>query len=84
MSSSTLHVDSISCFIFHTELPRYQTGTAAPFRFLDDGCLDRYQRLNYILWIEDLLDTTSENYADEYDPNRHVVGLDMYMIKPAE
>ena len=31
----------------------------------------------YILWIQDLLDTTSDGYTDEYNPERDVVGLDM-------
>ncbi|KAL2037556.1 hypothetical protein N7G274_009668 [Stereocaulon virgatum] len=34
-------------------------------------------RFNYILWIQDLLDTTSDSYTDTYDPNRDVVGLDI-------
>ncbi|KAI9833918.1 MAG: hypothetical protein M1819_003427 [Sarea resinae] len=35
-------------------------------------------RLNYILWLQDLLDTTSDEYTDQYDPEREVIGLDMY------
>lgn len=35
-------------------------------------------RLNYILWIQDLLDSTSSDYRDDYDPDRDVIGLDMY------
>ncbi|THC92957.1 hypothetical protein EYZ11_007575 [Aspergillus tanneri] len=38
-------------------------------------------RLNYILWIQDLLDTTGEEYRDDYDPDRNVVGLDMYSTR---
>ncbi|KAL8761549.1 MAG: hypothetical protein Q9184_002343 [Pyrenodesmia sp. 2 TL-2023] len=34
-------------------------------------------RFNYILWLQDLLDTTSEDYRDGYDPEREVMGLDM-------
>ncbi|MCJ1300858.1 hypothetical protein MMC08_003657 [Hypocenomyce scalaris] len=34
-------------------------------------------RLNYILWIQDLLDTTSDTFTDAYDPEREVVGLDI-------
>lgn len=34
-------------------------------------------RLNYILWVQDLLDTTGREYRDEYDPDREVQGLDM-------
>lgn len=64
-------------------MSRYQTGTLA-LRCFVQGRFDHVYRLNYILWIQDLLDTTSANYADEYDPNRDVVGLDMYMIKPIE
>ncbi|KAL8823809.1 MAG: hypothetical protein Q9170_008315, partial [Blastenia crenularia] len=35
-------------------------------------------RFNYILWIQDLIDTTSEDFRDAYDPEREVIGLDMY------
>lgn len=38
------------------------------------------RRLNYILWIQDLLDSTSSDYRDDYDPDRDVTGLDMYVI----
>ncbi|KAK2756811.1 hypothetical protein FQN54_005257 [Arachnomyces sp. PD_36] len=34
-------------------------------------------RLNYILWLQDLIDTTSDDYQDQYDPDRRVVGLDI-------
>ncbi|KAI9715566.1 MAG: hypothetical protein M1812_005870 [Candelaria pacifica] len=34
-------------------------------------------RFNYILWVQSLLDTTSESYSDKYDPNRDVIGLDI-------
>ncbi|QKX59833.1 uncharacterized protein TRUGW13939_06975 [Talaromyces rugulosus] len=34
-------------------------------------------RLNYILWLQDLLDTTSEAGDDEYDPEKEVLGLDI-------
>ncbi|KAI9037421.1 DUF890 domain protein [Aspergillus affinis] len=33
-------------------------------------------RLNYILWIQDLLDTTGDEYRDDYDPDRNVVDID--------
>ncbi|KAI9839098.1 MAG: hypothetical protein M1837_002237 [Sclerophora amabilis] len=33
--------------------------------------------LNYILWVQDLLDTTSDKYIDRYDASREVVGLDI-------
>lgn len=39
--------------------------------------IDRSDRLNYILWIQQLLDTSGESYDDSYDPEREVVGLDM-------
>jgi hypothetical protein len=35
-------------------------------------------RFNYILWLQGLLDTTGDKYHDHYDPDRKVVGLDMY------
>lgn len=34
-------------------------------------------RWNYIRWIQDLLDTTSDSYTDRYDHDRQVVGLDI-------
>ncbi len=34
-------------------------------------------RYNYLLWIQSLLDTTSDNYSDVYDPKREVLGLDI-------
>ncbi|KUJ16479.1 DUF890 domain protein [Mollisia scopiformis] len=34
-------------------------------------------RLNYIIWIQNLLDTTSDSYNDKYDPEREVLGLDI-------
>ncbi|KAL3427208.1 hypothetical protein PVAG01_00717 [Phlyctema vagabunda] len=34
-------------------------------------------RLNYILWIQALLDSTSDSYTDVYDPSREVLGLDI-------
>lgn len=40
----------------------------------------RLHRLNYILWVQDLLDTTSDEYLDQYDPNRDVIGMDMYVL----
>lgn len=32
---------------------------------------------NYILWLQDLLDSTSANYSDGYDQERDIFGLDM-------
>ncbi|PLB46137.1 DUF890 domain protein [Aspergillus steynii IBT 23096] len=34
-------------------------------------------RLNYILWIQDLLDATGDEYRGDFDPDRKVVGLDI-------
>ncbi|KAL9617483.1 MAG: hypothetical protein Q9160_007746 [Pyrenula sp. 1 TL-2023] len=34
-------------------------------------------RLNYIFWLQDLLDTTGDDYRDRYDADREVVGLDI-------
>jgi len=34
-------------------------------------------RLNYLLWIQDLLDTTIDSYTDIYEPKREVLGLDI-------
>lgn len=43
------------------------------------GCwnADKSKRLNYILWVQDLLDTSNDSYTDRYDPQREVVGLDV-------
>ena len=35
---------------------------------------------NYIRWLQDLIDTTSESYTDTYDPSREVMGIDMYAL----
>lgn len=34
-------------------------------------------RLNYILWLQDLIDTTGDEYRDDFDPDRDVTGLDI-------
>jgi hypothetical protein len=34
-------------------------------------------RFNYVLWIQDLLGSTSDDFQEKYDPTREVVGLDM-------
>ncbi|OJJ55122.1 hypothetical protein ASPSYDRAFT_93145 [Aspergillus sydowii CBS 593.65] len=34
-------------------------------------------RLNYVIWLQDLLDTTGDEYRDGYDPDRVVTGLDI-------
>lgn len=35
------------------------------------------ERFNYVVWIQDLLDATSDSYEDRYDAERTVTGLDM-------
>lgn len=37
-------------------------------------------RLNYVLWIQDLLDSTGNLENDEFEPTREVVGLDVYAV----
>ncbi|ORY18921.1 hypothetical protein BCR34DRAFT_472566 [Clohesyomyces aquaticus] len=34
-------------------------------------------RFNYVRWIQDLIDQTSPQYTDKYDPEREVIGLDI-------
>ncbi|KAJ3555943.1 hypothetical protein NPX13_g10247 [Xylaria arbuscula] len=34
-------------------------------------------RHNYILWLKDLLDSTSSSYSQHYEPGRRVTGLDV-------
>ena len=34
-------------------------------------------RWNYVHWIQELLDTTSENYGERYDADRDVIGIDI-------
>jgi 23S rRNA (adenine1618-N6)-methyltransferase len=34
-------------------------------------------RWNYVHWIQELLDTTSEDYGEHFDPEREVIGLDI-------
>jgi 23S rRNA (adenine1618-N6)-methyltransferase len=34
-------------------------------------------RWNYVAWIHGLVDSTSPDYANKYDPNRQVTGLDI-------
>ncbi|KAI8944833.1 hypothetical protein F4801DRAFT_161957 [Xylaria longipes] len=34
-------------------------------------------RHNYILWLKDLLDSTSPSYSEQYEPERKVTGLDI-------
>ena len=39
--------------------------------------VEKTSRFNYILWLQDLLDTTAADYRDKFDPGREVVGIDM-------
>ena len=41
---------------------------------------ERRFRLNYVLWIQDLLDSTGNLENDEFEPTREVVGLDVYAV----
>ncbi|TGJ83628.1 hypothetical protein E0Z10_g5147 [Xylaria hypoxylon] len=34
-------------------------------------------RHNYILWLKDLLDSTSSSYSQQYEPGRRVTGIDI-------
>ena len=34
-------------------------------------------RLKYLLWVQSLLDSTSDSYMEKYDPEREVSGLDI-------
>jgi 23S rRNA (adenine1618-N6)-methyltransferase len=34
-------------------------------------------RWNYVSWIQGLIDSTSPDYSDRYDPDRKVIGLDI-------
>lgn len=44
---------------------------------LDRLCPPVPVRWNYVRWIQELLDTTSDNYSEGYDPNRDIIGLDI-------
>ncbi|RYP02855.1 hypothetical protein DL765_010669 [Monosporascus sp. GIB2] len=44
---------------------------------LDRLCPPVPNRHNYILWLKDLLDTTSPSYSQIYEPERPVEGLDI-------
>lgn len=33
--------------------------------------------MNYILWLQDLLDSSSDEYRDDFDDERDVIGLDV-------
>lgn len=41
---------------------------------------DLHHRLNYIIWLQDLVDSTAGGLHEGYDQNREVVGLDMYVF----
>lgn len=41
-------------------------------------------RLNYIIWVQDLLDSTTGSVHDTYDADREVVGLDVYVTTNAK
>ncbi|KAF2789381.1 hypothetical protein K505DRAFT_328286 [Melanomma pulvis-pyrius CBS 109.77] len=43
----------------------------------DRLCPPLPNRWNYVAWIQALIDSTSPNYTDQYDPERKVVGLDI-------
>ncbi|KAI9693265.1 MAG: hypothetical protein M1822_005261 [Bathelium mastoideum] len=34
-------------------------------------------RYNYVRWIQEILDTTGDDYSDTYDPERQVIGIDI-------
>lgn len=34
-------------------------------------------RFNYVIWLQDLLDSTSDDFREKHNPDREVVGLDM-------
>lgn len=42
------------------------------------------QRLNYVLFIQQLIDTTSPDYRDRLDSDRRVIGIDMYVWNNTE
>ncbi|KAI1822288.1 hypothetical protein F4861DRAFT_409491 [Xylaria intraflava] len=44
---------------------------------LDRLCPPVPNRHNYILWLKDLLDSTSASYSEHYEPERRVTGLDI-------
>ena len=40
-------------------------------------------RLNFLLWLQALLDSTAPPLRDEYDPERTVTALDVYGTSPS-
>ena len=63
----------------HSYWNRYQTGKPGSAPYVDNA---DFARFNYILWIEELLDSTNKEYKDHYDSDRDVIGLDMYALFP--
>ncbi|KAH9889603.1 hypothetical protein F4778DRAFT_383775 [Xylariomycetidae sp. FL2044] len=61
LTKTLLKVD----FGLHIELP------------MDRLCPPVPNRHNYILWLKDLLDSSSPSYEDMYEPERSVMGLDI-------
>ncbi|KAH0559800.1 hypothetical protein GP486_003688 [Trichoglossum hirsutum] len=47
------------------------------FPALAGQCPNFAKLLNYILWLQELLDTTGDGCRDAYESDREVVGLDM-------
>ncbi|EEQ31252.1 DUF890 domain-containing protein [Microsporum canis CBS 113480] len=72
-------------FGLEVELPGDRLCPPVPNRYVVCDPLDDYSslidglwcRLNYILWLQDLIDCTNDDYFDRFDPDRDVVGLDM-------
>ncbi|KAF7503624.1 hypothetical protein GJ744_003446 [Endocarpon pusillum] len=61
LTKSLLHRD----FEIDIELPNDRLCPPVPNRF------------NYIIWLQDLVDSTSHDYRESYDPRREVVGVDI-------
>ena len=38
-------------------------------------------RFNYIVWVQDLIDSTGNDYKEAYDPETDIIGLDMYGLR---
>ncbi|KAK5130718.1 hypothetical protein LTR16_001327, partial [Cryomyces antarcticus] len=59
------------------QLPDDRLCPPVPMRVYEHPLVFNVSIYNYIRWIQDLLDTTSDNYTDRYDPDREVIGLDV-------